>query len=76
MTEDEATRVAESIRQHWFEQGYAVKTWIERIPTTGVPIRDGVREYAVRSNLINGLPPKRYRKPCSVRLADLREVMP
>jgi hypothetical protein len=67
-----AMALAQAIERYWWDRGHhEVMTWIEDIPAS-VPI--GVREvvkrgvgrprddhkerYAIRSNLVNGLPPR------------------
>ena len=55
LTRHKAETLADRLRTYWARKGYEVTVWIEREPW--VP---GVQEvgWAVRSDLINGLPQK------------------
>lgn len=49
----ESAMLAEWVRDYWRERGYLnVKTWVAR---NG---KDELPTYSVRSNLVNGLPPR------------------
>ena len=50
ITKKMATDMAEDIRVYWAAQGHIIEVWVERIS-------DGnSRDYAVRSDMQNGLP--------------------
>ena len=54
LTHDGARQLAGRLTAYWRERGHDVTAWTE-VVTEG---RDKLRVYAVRSNLINGLPRK------------------
>jgi hypothetical protein len=52
-----AEQLARMIEQAWHARGYPeVKAWSERV-NLGPRVKHGAAFYAVRSNLISGLPP-------------------
>lgn len=60
LTEKGANRVAERVKGHWRIRGYDVKVWVELAdPATRKDIiANGQAVYAVRSDMVNGLPRK------------------
>lgn len=59
LSESGAHRQAEIIRGYWRVRGYHVNVWVELAEDARKDvIKNGHGVYAVRSNLVNGLPPK------------------
>jgi hypothetical protein len=52
-----AESLAQKLRQYWLGRGYAIKTYIEAIETRAVN-EQATKVFCVRSNLVNGLPPR------------------
>lgn len=60
----EATKQARSVVKYWRKRGYEVQAWAERVmPTT--PDAAPFEGYAVKSNLVNGLPKEMQCAPLS-----------
>ena len=50
------TDLANRLEKFWHARGYPkAKVWVEREPGTG---KEGKAVYGIRSNLVNGVPPK------------------
>jgi len=60
LTRDEAERAAAKINAYWAKRGHEVNAHVVKLPVPGF---DGGRStFGIRSDLINGLPPKRKRR--------------
>lgn len=59
LSEKGASVLADRIHSYWLRRGHDVKVWVELAEEARRDvIKNGHGTYAVRSNLVNGLPPK------------------
>ena len=62
LTKKGAEELATDIKTFWLSKGYDIRVWIEKVErrrlAKKVAVADGRPMFQIRSNLLNGLPPR------------------